>query len=338
MANGKIAEIETLGFQWRTEDPFLITMYHQDQYPAGNEEQGPAVPLAGRNLGEDFELRDGFRMYHGRTVPGFSAHPHKGFETVTVVLQGFVDHFDSKGGAGRYGNGDVQWLTTGKGCQHTEMFPLVYSDRPNPLELFQIWLNLPAKHKDAEPDYKMLWAEDIPVIETVGANEKKSTVRLIAGSMFGKDSLAPNDASWAKDRINRVGIATIRMEPEAALELSAGSQTLRRNLYVYAGDGLMIDGTAIPSGHRVKLAGDQQIAIVNGDEESRLLLLEGEPIGEPVVQYGPFVMNSEQEIREALMEFQRTQFGGWPWGRRDPVHDRSAGRFARYPDGTVEKR
>lgn len=117
----KISKVQEIGFQWETEDPFLITMYHKDSYPAGNNHQGPNVSLVDRNLGEDFTLLDGFRMYHGKTVPGFPAHPHRGFETVTVVLEGFVDHFDSKGSAGRYGNGDVQWLTTGSGCQHTEM-------------------------------------------------------------------------------------------------------------------------------------------------------------------------------------------------------------------------
>src|SRR5699024_6103390 len=146
MGNSKDLFIQPLEFQWQTESPFLITMYHKDDYPAGNEEQGvDADLLAGRNIGQDFETRDGFRMYHGQIVPGFPAHPHKGFETVTVVTEGFVDHFDSKGGKGRYGNGDVQWLTTGKGSQHAEMFPLVHKDKRNSLELFQIWLNLPEK-------------------------------------------------------------------------------------------------------------------------------------------------------------------------------------------------
>lgn len=174
MSGKKILEIQPLGFQWRTEDPFLITMHHKDAYPKGNDEQGPAVSLDGRNLGEDFTIKDGFRMYHGKTVPGFPAHPHKGFETVTIVLEGFVDHFDSTGAKGRYGNGDVQWLTTGKGCLHSEMFPLVHHDKDNPLELFQIWLNLAAKDKAADPDYKMLWAEDIPEVESVNSNGKKT--------------------------------------------------------------------------------------------------------------------------------------------------------------------
>ena len=171
--NSKIMKIQKLGFPWETEDPFLMTVHHKDAYPSGNEEQGPNVSLEGRNLGEDFTLRDGFRMYHGTTVPGFPVHPHRGFETVTVVLEGFVDHFDSYGSSGRFGNGDVQWMTAGKGCQHTEMFPLIHQDRDNPLKLFQIWLNLPAKDKFAEPDYKMLWAEDIPELQQVAVNGRK---------------------------------------------------------------------------------------------------------------------------------------------------------------------
>ena len=339
MANGKILGIQKLGFQWQAEDPFLVTMYHKDHYPAGNEEQGvdPAL-LAGRNIGQDFEGRDGFRMYHGTTVPGFPAHPHKGFETVTVVLEGAVDHFDSKGSYGRYGNGDVQWLTTGSGCQHTEMFPLVNSDKPNPLELFQIWLNLPAKSKSAVPDYKMLWAEDIPVIEQKAANGKTTTVRLVAGKVDGAESLEPNSASWAHDKENHVGIMHIHMEPGAVFTLPAVSKTLNRNLYFYEGDSVQIESETIASSHRVKLAGEQEVEITNGAKESFLLLLEGEPMNEPIAQYGPFVMNSKNEIHAAFEEFQRTQFGGWQWGRPDPVNERNAGRFAHHWDGRVEKR
>ena len=122
----------------------------------------------------------------GRPFQDFLYHPHRGFETVTVVTEGFVDHFDSTGASGRYGNGDVQWLTTGKGCLHSEMFPLVNKNEDNHLELFQIWLNLPAKNKFADPEYKMLWAEDIPVIQSVAENGKKSTVETSGRSVSGK--------------------------------------------------------------------------------------------------------------------------------------------------------
>ena len=110
----------------------------------------------------DFAGADGWRMYHGSTVPGFPQHPHRGFETVTFVRQGYIDHSDSLGATARFGRGDVQWLTAGEGIVHCEMFPLLDRDGPNPCELFQIWLNLPAADKMVEPYFTMLWDEDIP--------------------------------------------------------------------------------------------------------------------------------------------------------------------------------
>src|SRR5580658_7852986 len=129
-----------LGMPWPTPDPFLFCVHHDDHYPAGNGSFGPAASLVGRQLGSDFAGVDGWRMYHGRTVPGFPQHPHRGFETVTIVRSGLIDHSDSLGATARFGHGDVQWLTAGKGISHCEMFPLVNTSEPNPAELFQIWL------------------------------------------------------------------------------------------------------------------------------------------------------------------------------------------------------
>jgi redox-sensitive bicupin YhaK (pirin superfamily) len=152
---------------------FFFVFIIIDYFPKGNGEMGPAASLEGRNIGQDFTIKDGWRMYHGDKIPGFPAHPHRGFETVTVVLQGFVDHSDSHGQAGRYGNGDVQWMTAGSGLQHSEMFPLLYDDKENTGELFQIWINLPKAKKMVEPHFKMLWAEDIPVRKFGGCQKKK---------------------------------------------------------------------------------------------------------------------------------------------------------------------
>ena len=157
-----IIKIKPLGFQWETADPFLFCVHHEDYFPKGNENMGPTTSMDGRHLGDDFIIKDGFRMYHGKSVPGFPGHPHRGFETITVVRKGIVDHADSLGAAGRYGDGDVQWMTAGKGVQHSEMFPLIHQDKDNTMELFQIWLNLPKKHKMVEPHFKMFWRESIP--------------------------------------------------------------------------------------------------------------------------------------------------------------------------------
>jgi hypothetical protein len=104
MYNKIITNIKPLGFTWETTDPFLFCVHHLDHYPRGNDQLGPAASLAGRNLGQDFSTRNDWRMYHGQVIPGFPAHPHRGFETITVVLNGFVDHSDSHGAAGRSGH------------------------------------------------------------------------------------------------------------------------------------------------------------------------------------------------------------------------------------------
>src|SRR5215813_3618843 len=151
-----ITKVEPLAFPWVTADPFLFCVHHDDAYPKGNEAMGVDPPaLVGRNMGSDFVVKDGFRMYHGEVVPGFPQHPHRGFETVTIARRGYIDHSDSLGAAARFGRGDVQWLTAGGGIVHSEMFPLLDRDRPNPLELFQIWLNLPAADKMVEPHFAM---------------------------------------------------------------------------------------------------------------------------------------------------------------------------------------
>src|SRR5262249_42662890 len=152
-----VVQTVPLDFRWPTVDPFLFCVHHLDAYPAGNAALGPDASLAGRQLGQDFEGVDGWRMYHGQGVPGFPQHPHRGFDTVTDVRRATIDHADSIGAAARYGEGDVQWLTAGRGVVHSETFPLLDQGGPNPLELFQIWLNLPAADKMAEPHFTMLW-------------------------------------------------------------------------------------------------------------------------------------------------------------------------------------
>ena len=123
--NSAIIKIRELQFTWDTLDPFIFCVHHEDFYPEGNEEMGPKPGTAGRNLGQDFGNKD-WNMYHGQKVPGFPRHPHSGFETITIVRKGIVDHVDSAGGQGRFGNGDVQWVTAGGGIQHSEMFPFLY--------------------------------------------------------------------------------------------------------------------------------------------------------------------------------------------------------------------
>ena len=336
MYNKLITDIKLLGFTWQTKDPFLFCVHHLDNYPPGNDQLGPAASLAGRNLGQDFTAKGGWRMYHGETIPGFPAHPHRGFETVTVVLNGFVDHSDSHGASGRYGNGDVQWMTAGSGLQHSEMFPLLNKNNPNPLELFQIWLNLPKAKKFAEPYYTMLWAEDIPVISEKDKNGKLIEVTAIAGKIADVTAPTPAPDSWANEPANEVGIWLIKMEAKALWTIPAAPLEVNRSLYFYRGSNINITGISIDNYHSVDLLADQTVFIENGNEDAYLLVLQGKPINEPVVQHGPFVMSSSTEIQQAFNDYHKTQFGGWPWSRYDNVHLRELGRFAKYSDGREE--
>ncbi|WP_411030468.1 pirin family protein [Spongiimicrobium sp. 3-5] len=328
-----IKNIFTLGFPWQTQDPFLFSVYHLDHYPKGNEDMGPADSLEGRNLGNDFTIKDGWRMYHGHTVPGFPAHPHRGFETITIVNKGYCDHSDSLGAAGRFGEGDVQWMTAGSGVQHSEMFPLLKTEEENPLELFQIWLNLPKAGKFVDPHFAMLWHETIPIVETATAK-----VKVIAGTFLGTDAPKPAPNSWAADSENEVAIWNIHLNADEKFTLPPAKTDVNRTLYYYEGDQVTIAGQKVIPNQGVELGSLQETTLENGNKKSHFLLLQGKPINEPVAKYGPFVMNTDVEIQQAMDEYRLTQFGGWPWQHSDNVHPRNKGRFAKFPDGTlVEK-
>ena len=334
-----VLDVKPLGFPWETADPFLFCVHHDDAYPSGNEQMGPAASLAGRDLGQDFAGKDGWRMYHGETVPGFPAHPHRGFETVTIVRRGLIDHSDSLGATARFGSGDVQWLTAGRGIVHAEMFPLIDPANPNPLELFQIWLNLPAKNKMVEPHFRMLWAETIPRTVFTDARGGSTEVVCIAGRVAGLCAPEPPPSSWAAQPDADVAIWTLRMTPGARWTLPAAQGVgTRRCLYFFAGSGMTIGGRSVPAGSMVALDAKAAVELASGEGTAELLLLQGRPIAEPVAQYGPFVMNTQTEIQQAFADYRRTQFGGWPWKRPDPVHPREQRRFARHLDGQVEER
>lgn len=333
-----IIQIKPMGFQWETADPFLFCVHHEDQFPKGNAAMGPATSLNGRSLGDDFIIKDGFRMYHGRQVPGFPGHPHRGFETVTVVRNGMVDHADSLGAAGRYGNGDVQWMTAGKGVQHSEMFPLLSQEKENPLELFQIWLNLPAKNKMVEPHFTMFWSEKIPNVLLKDKTGKQTKVEVIAGDFRQHKGLKPPPNSWAADPSHEVAIWNFKLEEGASFQLPAAGKGINRTLYFYEGSELFVEDKAVGSYRAIEVKSEMEITLTASKGAASILLLQGKPIGETVIQYGPFVMNTKEEIQQAFNDYHQTQFGGWPWARLDMVHPKSKGRFAKHADGTLEER
>lgn len=330
MSSPIIAKVP-LGLHWPTLDPFLFCAHHDDRYPAGDGALAPAEPIDGRSIGSDFSGRNGWSMYHGSRVPGFPAHPHRGFETVTIARRGYIDHADSMGAHARFGEGDVQWMTAGNGVVHSEMFPLRNEDGPNHTELFQIWLNLPAASRRADAYFTMFWSEDVPTLEADGAR-----VSVVAGAAGGLNPPAPPPSSWASDPRGEVVILTIRLEPGASWTLPANVAEATRTLYLFAGDAVTMAGESIGPRTGVQLDAGVEVPIRNtGEVVAELLLLQGRPIGEPVVHHGPFVMSSQAEIHETIRDYQRTQFGGWPWPVADPVHG-ARGRFAVHADGREE--
>jgi len=332
-----VKALHPLGAQWRTLDPFLFCVHHDDAYPAGNSALGPAVSLAGRPLGSDFSRQDGFSMYHGEVVPGFPQHPHRGFETVTVVRRGLVDHADSLGAAARYGGGDVQWLTAGSGIVHAEMFPLLDASKPNPLELFQIWLNLPKSSKFAEPHFSMLWRDGIPHAVTRDDDGRATELTVIAGELPSMKPPPPPPHSYASRPESAIHIWTLKLAPGAEHLLPAAPAGSNRMLYFFSGERLGVAGRPVPARQAVEVRADMALRLENGPTESEILVLGGRPIGEPVVQRGPFVMNTSAEIQQAFADYRRTGFGGWPWPRHDPVHGEKPERFARHANGRTER-
>lgn len=331
LATGGISMIikkGTFEHQMPTQNPFVISMYHLDYFPEGNHQLGPKIM-------DDKDAK--WRMYYGKNVPGFPAHPHRGFETVTVVTKGVVDHTDGLGSRGRYANGDVQWMTAGKGLQHCEMFPLINDDENNTLELFQVWLSLDQANRMVEPDYKMLWKEDIPVIRK-GEKGKEIRIILIAGELDHVKAVRPTEDSWANDPKNKLSIQLIELDPGTRYDIPKVSETLNRAIYQYSGGKLDVADDTLDNREYMFLSAEDATNVSNNSREvAKLLLLESEPINEPILPYGPFVMTTKEEIQQAYDDYKATEFGGWPFDEKEVVHEKNQDRFAEYPDGTIDK-
>ena len=221
-------------------------------------------------------------------LAGFPAHPHRGFETVTYMLDGHMQHKDNHGNTGDLGPGDVQWMSAARGIVHSEM-PQQSEGR---MRGFQLWLNLPAKEKMKPAAYRDISSKEIPVVE-----KEKTKIKVIAGTV-------------EKTRGPIHGGSTdpyyfdVMLEPRAVLEapLPAGHNAF---LYVYEGEALVGEERK-PLAHRAAgLLSDGDIARLEaGEEGARVLVLAGKPLREPVVQYGPFVMNTREEIEQAIADYQ----------------------------------
>ncbi|KAJ9446240.1 Pirin-like protein [Diplonema papillatum] len=329
---------QLVGAHWSTQDPFLFIAHHNEMYPKGDINGGIADRglLKGRHMGSDFSGKDGFSMYHGTDIPGFPKHPHCGFETVTLAEVGLCDHSDSLGCGGRFGNGDVQWMTAGAGVQHAEMFPLRNTKGGNPLDLFQIWCNLPRRSKKAAPHYAMLWAEDMSIHEFAGGS-----VKTIADHTL-TNIPPPPPASWAAEPNNFVDIKLYNLDAKGEYTIDAVPKAtpadgITRSLFFFEGSQVDVAGQSYTLHTGFELDPLQPVTI-KAASPARLLLLQGRAIREPVAQHGPFVGNTHDDISAAMQDYRKTQWGGWKWPSDGPVHALDKGRFAQYADGTSEDR
>ena len=228
---------------------------------------------------------------------GVGQHPHKGFETVTIVYDGELEHRDSTGAGGTIGPGDVQWMTAASGILHEEFHSKAFSEKGGTMEMVQLWVNLPAKYKGAKPGYQTLLDQQIPTVELPrGAGQ----VRVIAGRYDGHmgpaKTFTPIDI-WDV-RLGRGKTATLVLPEGQSLAV-----------VVLAGTVGVNGGETVPAAEMVQFAREGGDITLEANSDAKLLVLSGEPINEPVVAYGPFVMNTAGEIKQAMLEFQSGKFG-----------------------------
>ncbi len=227
---------------------------------------------------------------------GVGEHPHRGFETVTIAYQGEVAHKDSAGGGGVIGTGDVQWMTAGSGLMHEEFHSEKFSVEGGVFEMVQLWVNLPAKDKMTAPKYQAIMSQDIPTVDLEGAG----VARIIAGELLGVKGLAST--------FSPVNLWDVRMKVGGYHSFTVPES---HNLLI-----LVLDGTIAVNGddiaRRAQLVTFHQggaDVMIEANNDAKILILTGQPLGEPIVGYGPFVMNSEAEIHQAFHDLQTGQFG-----------------------------
>ena len=248
-------------------DPFLFLNHHGPQtYPPNN---------------------------HG--LP-FGPHPHRGFETVTFILEGELSHLDSGGHESIIGTGGVQWMTAGRGLVHAELSPERFKQSGGPLEILQLWVNLPARLKMTTPAYRGLQGDEIPTVE---ADDARVRIEAVSGTWL--------DVEGAFASLTGVAMAVVRLAAGGRIDLPipAGRAVF---CYIVRGEA-KVGGAIVPAFHLVELS-DGDGVVLAADDEAVLLLGHAEPIGEPVFAHGPFVMNTQEEIVQAIRDYQAGLFGG----------------------------
>lgn len=229
-------------------------------------------------------------------VKGVGVHPHKGFETVTIAYKGSVAHHDSAGNSGVIRPGDVQWMTAGSGILHKEYHEEEFSKKGGPFEMVQLWVNLPKKDKSVKPHYQALTAEQMGKVQLPGS---QGVVNVIAGNFNGVGGPA---ATYSP-----VNLFDIKLNKDGGLTTSIPS--IHNTALLVINGSIEVNGEKALEHSFVLFNNDGEDIELRALENSVILLLSGEPINEPIASYGPFVMNTEEEIYEAIQEFQSGKYG-----------------------------
>ncbi|HTI10280.1 MAG TPA: pirin family protein [Puia sp.] len=241
-----------------------------------------------------------------RHLRGVDVHPHKGFETVTIAYKGSVAHHDSAGNSGVIRPGDVQWMTAGAGILHKEYHEQEFSKKGGPFEMVQLWVNLPKKDKLTPPHYQGITKDQMGKLEL---SDGQGFVNVIAGTFkeLSADGVAVKEVTGPAQTYSPVNLFDIRLKKDGSIRTSlpAGFNTAI----------LVVNGSAAVNGQSagqhsfVLFKNEGEEIDITAKEDTVLLLLSGEPINEPIASYGPFVMNTQEEIMESIREFQTGKFG-----------------------------
>ncbi|OOF40694.1 quercetin 2,3-dioxygenase [Rodentibacter mrazii] len=255
-------------------DPFLLMDYNPPKFFQG-----------GRRDNSEFDLR------------GVEEHPHRGFETVTIAYQGEVSHRDSHGGGGTIGTGDVQWMTAGSGVMHEEMHSEKFAKEGGLFEMVQLWVNLPAKDKMTTPKYQAIKSADIPVVKLPN---DAGQVRVIAGELL--------ETTGSASTFSPINMWDTTMNANATHTFSVPES---HNVVILVLEGtIQVGGEAVARrGELVTFERGGADVLIESNNDAKLLILTGEPLNEPIVGYGPFVMNTREQIVEAFNDVQTGKFG-----------------------------
>lgn len=279
-----------------------INKIHEARYaPIGDLITYSVLPTTGLNYIDPFL----FLNHHGpQTYPPnnhglpFGPHPHRGMETVTFILDGDIMHEDSAGHKSVITAGGVQWMTAGRGLIHAEVSSPSFKKNGGPLEILQLWVNLPSQHKMTAPKYLGLQRNEVP---SLTLDEGRVTARVISGTLQG--------VRGAVEPLTDVSLQTIEFKEGGRLSLSIAAT---RNVFFYVIKGnVELNGHELKSFHLAELGNDSDVLHMHAKNDTIILFGHAMPLNEPVVARGPFVMNSEEEIRAAYEDYQRGKFGNW---------------------------